>query len=72
MTKPTQEPLIAELDKKRQEWGMSIAEWSRRSGVGDATIRHLRRGGNGSSIYTLEALAGVLGYEVCIRPRGGP
>lgn len=70
MTKPTTEPLIAALDKKRQEWGMSVAEWSRRSGVGDATIRHLRRGGNGSSIYTLEALAGVFDMEVCLRQRG--
>lgn len=72
MTKPTPDPIALQLNRRRLEWGMSIAEWSRRSGVGDATIRQLLKGRNGPSIYTLEAMAGVFDLELCLRPRGSP
>lgn len=62
------DPLAVRLNEHRLEVGMSVAEWSRRSGIGDATIRHLLRGTNGASVYTLEALAGVFGLELCLRP----
>lgn len=63
------EPLIAQLDAVRRRQGLSLAEWARRSGVAECTIRQVITGRSGGGLVTAQALAGVLDMDVVAVPR---
>lgn len=65
----TPEPLIAHLDTVRRDRGITLAEWSRRAGVCESTIRQVISGRAGGGLVTAQALAGVLDLEVWAVPR---
>lgn len=64
--------LIVEADKIRQEQNLSQAEWSRAAGLdecGMAVSRAFSRGN--CKLTVLLSLLRPLGYELCIRRKGG-
>lgn len=63
------EPLIAHLDALRRGQGLSLAEWARRAGVCETTIRQVISGRAGGGLVTAQALAGVLDLDVWTVPR---
>lgn len=64
-------PVIAELEAARTGQGMSQSELARRSGISRWTIMDLLATGKGQ-LYTLFALADVLGVNLHIAPKPGP
>ena len=56
--------ILAALDDRRRELGMSMSVLARRSGVSLPTLQRVLRGRNGGMLATLEAIARALGTEL--------
>ena len=56
--------ILAALDDRRRELGMSLSVLARRSGVSLPTLQRVLRGRNGGMLATLEAIARALGTEL--------
>lgn len=63
------DPVLAEIRRRREEAGWSLAELSRRSGVSKGQLSDLENGRTGTSLYTLRRLAEPFELEPVLRPR---
>jgi len=62
----TQHDILAVLDKRRRELGLSIANLARHAGLGVATVQRALRGRGTDSYAVICAMAGVLGVRIGI------
>ena len=64
-------PLLAVLRDIRIEQGLTQAELAAQAGVHSITIANWEQGRNQPVLDTLVLVAGVLGYDLALDPRGG-
>jgi transcriptional regulator with XRE-family HTH domain len=70
------ETISVQLQRRRKQLGLSLADAARRAGTSQPTFSRYERGWNRFEIQTLRKLAAALGCELVIRlspraPRGG-
>ena len=68
MMMATQQDILAALDQRRRELGLSVANLAHHAGLGTATVQRALRGKGTDSISTILAIAHAMGTRLDLRP----
>ena len=67
--RPT-DPVVVDIDQRRDQAGWSFNELARRSGVSLGQVWAICNGQSGTSLRTLRMLAAPFDLEPALRPKG--